>query len=184
VGCYPAGVDKPAIRVAGESDVDILVELVQSAYRGDASRQGWTYEADLVAGQRIDHTMMAALLADPAVDLLVGEVDGVAVACCEVRQPDASGTSYLGMLSVDPTRQATGLGRQMLAAAECHAAERFGATQVELRVIDVRYELIAWYARRGYHPTGATEPFPYGDERFGIPQRDDLRFAILVRTLD
>lgn len=173
----------PAIRVADERDIDTLVALVQSAYRGDDSRQGWTYEADLVAGQRIDHTMMEALLADPAVDLLVGEVDGVTVACCEVRRPESSGAAAIGLLSVDPTRQATGLGRRMLAAAECHAAERFGATQTELRVIDVRHELIAWYARRGYHPTGATEPFPYGDERFGIPRRDDLRFAILVRHL-
>lgn len=182
-GCYPAGVSTPAIRVAGNDDVDTLVALVQSAYRGEASRQGWTYEADLVAGQRIDHTMMAALVADPTVDLLVSEVDGVVVACCEARQPNDSGAAAIGMLSVDPTRQAAGLGRLMLAAAERHAAEQFGASHAELRVIDLRHELIAWYVRRGYRPTGATEPFPYGDERFGIPRRNDLRFAVLDRKL-
>lgn len=181
--CYPAGVGQPAIRVAGERDVDVLVALVQSAYRGDASRQGWTHEADLVGGQRIDAGMMADLLADGDVAVLVAEDDGAAVACVEVHRPDLAGVSAVGMLSVDPVRQASGLGQMMLAAAERHAGAQWGARHTSLRVIDVRDELIAWYGRRGYLPTGATEPFPYGDERFGRPHRDDLRFAVLAKPL-
>jgi hypothetical protein len=52
-----------------------------------------------------------------------------------------------------------------------------------MTVINVRDGLLAWYARRGYAPTGATEPFPYGDDRFGTPRRDDLHFIVLRRSL-
>jgi hypothetical protein len=54
---------------------------------------------------------------------------------------------------------------------------------MDLEVIAQRDKLIEFYVRRGYEPTGATTPFPYGDERFGIPQRDDLHFVVLQRDL-
>jgi hypothetical protein len=52
-----------------------------------------------------------------------------------------------------------------------------------MTVIHLRDTLIAWYERRGYRRTGETEPFPYGDERFGIPRRDDLYFVVLEKAL-
>jgi GNAT superfamily N-acetyltransferase len=173
----------PCVRVATDDDVGALVALVQSAYRGDTSQQGWTSEADLVDGQRIDTAMMAEILADSDAVVLVAELGGAMVACCELRKLSDPGAVGIGLLSVDPARQATGLGRTMLAAAERHAVARFAATQTQLRVIDLRHELMAWYARRGYQPTGAYEPFPYDDERSGIPRRDDLRFAVLAKQL-
>ena len=89
---------------------------------------------------------------------------------------------YVGMVTVSPLRQANGIGRTMLEAAENHARERGGKT-MEMTVISVRDTLIAWYQRRGYRLTGETEPFPYGDDRFGEPQRDDLVFVVMEKAL-
>ena len=70
-----------------------------------------------------------------------------------------------------------------MAAAEEHARDAFGCRTNEMTVIEQRSELIEWYRRRGYHATGETEPFPYGNFRFGLPLRDDLRFSVLEKRL-
>ena len=67
--------------------------------------------------------------------------------------------------------------------AERLARDEWRATLMRMTVIRQRRDLIAWYERLGYRPTGETEPFPYGDERFGIPTRPDLAFAVLVKPL-
>ena len=95
----------------------------------------------------------------------------------------SGGLAYLGMLTVDPARQSAGLGRMILAAAEDHATAHFAATRIEMTVIAQRPELIAWYERRGYALTGEQRPFPAHDPRFGLPQRSDLAFAVLEKTL-
>ncbi len=87
------------------------------------------------------------------------------------------------MLTVRPDLQGAGVGRRLLDEAEQFARRRFAATTIEMTVIDLRTELIDWYRRRGYEPTGETRPFPYGDARFGLPRRDDLRFVVLRRAL-
>jgi ribosomal protein S18 acetylase RimI-like enzyme len=88
------------------------------------------------------------------------------------------------MFSVKPTMQAAGVGKRMLAESERLARAEWKCTTMEMTVISVRDELIAWYERRGYRRSGRYKPFPYGDERFGIPKRDDLRFELLVKQLD
>lgn len=169
-------------RLAGSADVAAIVSLVESAYRGDASRQGWTTEADILDGQRIDATGVQALLERADGQLLLAERQDRLVACCEMqRQGDAA---YFGMFSVDPTRQGGGIGKRVMAEAERIALEDWGCEWMEMTVIDVRSELIAWYERRGYVRTGIHKPFPYGDERFGVPRRDDLRFEILRKRLE
>jgi GNAT superfamily N-acetyltransferase len=90
---------------------------------------------------------------------------------------------YFGMFSVAPQLQGGGVGGAMLAEAERIAATEWGCRRMEMTVIDIRNELIAWYERRGYARTGVKKPFPYGDARFGIPKRDDLRFEILSKSL-
>ncbi|WP_433089545.1 GNAT family N-acetyltransferase [Dactylosporangium sp. CA-052675] len=168
-------------RVADAADVPVIVELVQSAYRGDASRAGWTTEADLLDGQRTDPAMVAAAIAEPDSVVLLN-VDGDAVvACGQLERRD--GYAYFGMFAVDPARQRGGFGAALLAEAERHARDAWDAAEVRMTVIVQRDELIAWYERRGYARTGEISPFPYGDERFGVPRRPDLAFETLVKKV-
>jgi ribosomal protein S18 acetylase RimI-like enzyme len=168
-------------RTAGPADVPTLVDLVESAYRGERSRAGWTHEADLLGGQRTDPELVSAAVADPAGAVLVAEDGGQIVACCQLERRD--GYVYFGMFAVAPTRQGGGLGRLVLAEAERFAQARWGAGELRMTVITQREDLIAWYVRRGYTRTGELSPFPYGDERFGLPLRPDLAFETLTKKL-
>ncbi|MFF8973406.1 GNAT family N-acetyltransferase [Streptomyces sp. NPDC014995] len=170
-----------SFRDATEDDVDTLVALIESAYRGESSRAGWTTEADILRGQRTDPEGVLDVIRAPAARLITAERDGRIVACCQLEH--RGDHAYFGMFAVDPTAQGGGLGRTVLAEAERRAREGWGATEMHMTVISVRDDLIAWYERRGYRRTGRMTPFPYGDERFGIPQRDDLRFELLVKPL-
>ncbi|MFH9855727.1 GNAT family N-acetyltransferase [Streptomyces althioticus] len=168
-------------RDATAADVDALVELIESAYRGESSRTGWTTEADILHGQRTDREGVLEVVDAPDSRLLTVERDGRIVACCQLEH--RGGNAYFGMFAVSPALQGAGLGRTVIAEAERQARERWGVTEMHMTVITVREDLIAWYERRGYRRTGRTTPFPYGDERFGIPQRDDLEFELLVKEL-
>lgn len=170
-----------AFRKASLADVDAIIALVESAYRGDASRQGWTTEADLLDGQRIDRQLLIELIQDEEARVVLAESGGRLLACCELRIED--GNAYFGMFSVRPDGQGAGIGNRVLAEAERIAAQEWRCPEIRMTVIDVRSELIAWYERRGYRRTGVHKPFPYGDERFGIPRRNDLRFEVLSKTL-
>ena len=168
-------------RNAGEADIEAIVALVEGTYRGDASRTGWTTEADLLDGMRIDaERVRADLLRDGSL-VLLGEREGELLACANVCIEDGAG--YFGMFSVLPGVQRVGIGKQLLAEAERLARDDWRLPLMRMTVIDVRDELIAFYERRGYHRTGIHKPFPYGDERYGIPKRDDLRFEILEKDL-
>ncbi|WP_320775580.1 GNAT family N-acetyltransferase [Streptomyces sp. CRN 30] len=168
-------------RDATGADVDTLVALVESAYRGESSRAGWTTEADLLEGQRTDREAVREIVGAPGSRVLAAERDGTVVACCQLEHRGAH--AYFGMFAVDPALQGAGLGRAVLAEAERTVRESWGATELHMTVISAREDLIAWYERRGYRRTGRTSPFPYGDERFGIPLRDDLVFELLVKEL-
>ncbi|MCX4774451.1 GNAT family N-acetyltransferase [Streptomyces sp. NBC_01260] len=168
-------------RDATDADVPALVELIQSAYRGDSSRTGWTTEADILQGQRIDPQGVRAVVENPGSRLLVVERDGGPVACCQLEHRGEA--AYFGMFAVRPSLQGGGLGKVIIAEAERTARESWGVREMHMTVISVRDDLIAWYERRGYRRTGEMSPFPYGDERFGIPQRDDLAFELLVKDL-
>lgn len=170
-----------AFRPATAGDIARLHRLIESAYRGDAARRGWTHEADLLDGQRTDVAELSALVADTARVLLMAEQKGELVGCVQVTDL-GDDLAYLGMLTVDPERQAGGLGRELLEAGEAWARDRFGARAMEMTVIARRRELIAWYERRGYALTGETRPFPMDDPRFGLP-REPLFFVVLRKRL-
>jgi len=170
------------VRAAVAADVDALVRLVNSAYRGASSKAGWTTEADLLGGQRIDAAMLAQLIARSDAVVLVHEAAGRIIACVALENGPQG--CYLGMLTISPTLQSAGLGSRLLAAAERWARANFGADSIHMTVIEQREELIAWYERRGYRPTGEYRPFPYGDPRYGLPKRNDLRFAVLLKPLE
>ncbi len=168
-------------RAARLADVDAIIALVESAYRGDASRQGWTTEADFLDGQRIDRQLLVELIARSDARVVLAERDGQLLACCELQ--DQRGIAYFGMFAVRPNGQGAGIGNRLLIEAERIAARQWQCREMRMTVIDIRNELIAWYERRGYQRTGEHKPFPYGDERFGIPLRDDLRFEVLRKDL-
>ena len=173
-------------RAATEADIPALVELVTCAYRGQASRAGWTTEADLLDGPRIDPQVLAADIARPRSMVLLAERGdaGAApclLACAHVAEDDGAG--YFGMFSVVPGLQGGGIGKQVLAECERIARDEWRLPAMRMTVIDIRDELIAFYERRGYRRTGILKPFPYGDARYGDPKRDDLRFEVLDKAL-
>ena len=168
-------------RAATLADIPALVALVTSAYRGDVSKQGWTTEADMLDGQRIDPEVLRRDIERPHSTVVLALRDGVVLACAHVAEEDDAG--YFGMFSVRPDLQGGGVGKALLGEAERIAREEWRLPAMRMTVIDVRDELIAFYERRGYARTGIKKPFPYGDERFGIPKRDDLRFEVLEKAL-
>ncbi|MFH9938309.1 GNAT family N-acetyltransferase [Streptomyces murinus] len=168
-------------RDATDADVDALVVLIESAYRGDASRAGWTTEADILEGQRTDPEGVLEVIKSTDSRLLTVERDGLVVACCQLEH--RGDHAYFGMFAVSPTLQGEGLGKIVIAEAERQARAAWGISEMHMTVISVREDLIAWYERRGYRRTGQMSPFPYGDERFGIPRRADLQFELLVKKL-
>jgi len=172
------------IRPAAEPDIPTLNQLVNSAYRGDSSRRGWTTEADLLDGVRTDEASLRAMLQNPAATLLIYEADGRVLGCVYLEtKPDHTGapTLYLGMLTVSPDAQTGGIGKQLMAAAE-QVARNKGCRSITMTVIPQRHELIAWYERRGYRTTGETRPFPMDDPRFGLP-KVPLSFIVMEKKL-
>ncbi|HEX8302425.1 GNAT family N-acetyltransferase [Sphingomonas sp.] len=166
----------PQIRVAALDDLPRLHRLIERAYRGESARAGWTHEADLISeGARTDLPALTAIVEDPSQRLLVAERDGAVIGCVQLSDK-GKGTAYLGLLSVDPALQAGGIGRRLLDAAERLAREVFEAKRMEMTVIDRREELIAWYRRRGYLPSGESRDFP-------IPLDPPLFMAVLVKPL-
>ena len=171
----------PVFRTATLTDVPDLVELIESAYRGDSSRSGWTTEADLLDGRRTDPEGVAEVVNGADSRMVVVEEAGEPIACCQLER--RGGHAYFGMFAVRPSRQGGGLGKLIIAEAERFARDEWGVGEMRMTVISVRDDLIAWYERRGYRRTGEMSPFPYGDERVGVPRRPDLRFELLVKAL-
>lgn len=168
-------------RPATEADVAEIVALVESSYRGEVSRQGWTTEADLLDGQRTDPAGVRALIgADGSRIVLAGHGDRL-LACAHLERHGAR--AYFGMFAVRPDLQGRGVGNELLAECERIARDEWGCGELRMTVISLRAELIAWYERRGYRTTGERKPFPYGDPRFGLPRRDDLEFIVLAKPL-
>jgi len=170
-----------AFRRATEGDIAAVVALVESAYRGDASREGWTTEAHLLDGQRTDAVGVTELLRRPDSRVLLAIDAGRLVGCCHIER--AGTACSFGMFAVDPKLQRGGVGRALLEEGERVARDEWGCHEMTMTVIDSRAELVAWYERRGYRRTGVFQPFPYGDARYGLPKRDDLRFEVLHKRL-
>lgn len=168
-------------RTATVADVNAIVALVQSAYRGESSRAGWTTEADLLDGQRTDPEEVAELIVAPDSRVVLCERAGELLASAHVqKQGDAA---YFGMFAVRPGLQTRGIGSALLTETERFARNEWTCRHMQMSVITLRTELIAWYERRGYRRTGIFRRFPYGQERYGQPRRDDLRLELLRKPL-
>jgi ribosomal protein S18 acetylase RimI-like enzyme len=173
---------KPQFRIADLSDVPQIIDLVQSAYRGETSRQGWTTEAELLDGGRTFAGEVSSIIRAAGNKIILLETDGQLRASVHIKK-QAQGLAYLGMFAVSPDQQNRGLGKSLLQYVEKLAVRVWQSQQIEMTVIHQREELINWYIRRGYRLSGEQRPFPYGDERYGIPKRDDLVLDVLLKDL-
>lgn len=167
-----------------DQDVPAIVSLMNRAYRSNGSVPGWTSEASYISGDRTSESLVRSdLLEKTAATFLKWCVPpDRQLSGCVWLEPLGDDVWYLGSLATEPAMQNSGLGKTILSAAEDWVRER-GGKHVRMTVVNVRDTLIAWYVRRGYVATGEIEPFPYGDDRFGRPLRDDLCFAVLGKYL-
>lgn len=170
--------DGNGLRRAVPSDATQLVRLVRSAYRGSA---GWTSEADLVGGERIDAAQVLELIAHSRSMLLVLEEGDGLLACCHL-EDRGERLAFLGTFAVRPNAQGRGVGRRVMADAERRAVAEFGADVLEITVLAQQAALILWYERLGFERTGEVRPFP-ADGRYARPKRDDLHFVVLRKVL-
>lgn len=168
------------ISTATKKDLDALIKLVNSAYRGESAKKGWTHEADLIKGDlRIDEKMLIKLFDNPnSIILKANDPNDDIIGCVYLEKKGNS--LYLGMLSVSPDKQASGIGKLLLSAADKYAIDN-KCESIEMTVISVRKELISWYERNGYVNTGKRKPFAE-DGRFGIPAQP-IEFVVLEKKL-
>jgi ribosomal protein S18 acetylase RimI-like enzyme len=167
-----------------EADYAGIVDLANLAYRGSGSTASWNIETGIIEGQRLNESLLREDLAEkPEAQLLTyrDDADGALLGTVWLEERK-DGVWNLGLLTIRPDLQNRQLGRALLAAAEDFAKER-GGRRIRMTVVNVRDALIAWYERRGYTLTGDTQPFPYGDERYGKPLRDDLHFVVLEKDI-
>jgi GNAT superfamily N-acetyltransferase len=164
--------------LAGASDAPAIAALVESAYRGDESRRGWTTEAELFPDSRTNVQEIAGLLADPDARFVLAHDGAELVGCAMIR--NEQGTGYFGMFAVKPKLQGAGLGKQLLTFAEEQARTLWNCREMAMTVVSIRAELIAFYERRGYRQT-ATKPFPF-DKEPGA-RRKDFHFLVLTKPL-
>jgi predicted N-acetyltransferase YhbS len=179
----PANIDCLAFRIATAADIDAIVALVNSAYRGDTSRAGWTTEADILGGQRTDAVEISRLVSEEDSAIMLCTCDNKLIGSVHLYRVDAA-NAYMGMLVIKPVLQGRGLGNRFMTEAERFASTKWGASRMRMQVISLRKELIAYYVRRGYRHTGETVPFPASDPRFGLPKVEGLMFVVLEKSLN
>jgi ribosomal protein S18 acetylase RimI-like enzyme len=164
--------------ICSGADIPSLVNLVNSAYRGESSKKGWTTEAGLLDGIRTDKEGIYRMIHQAGSVILKCMIDNELVGCVYLQKQE--NYLYLGMLTVSPELQAAGIGKELLKASEDYAS-REDCNIIMMTVITVRQELIEWYERRGYNQTPERRPFP-NDPRFGIPKQP-LEFLVMEKKL-
>lgn len=169
-----------AIRFANLDDVQVIVQLLNSAYRGESSKAGWTTEAHLIGGNvRANAQQVTEVITMPNSVMLVYTNAAETIIGCVNLQIHANGI-YLGMFSVQPDLQGAGIGKKLLLAAEEFALANH-TNRIYMTVIDVRTELIDWYKRNGYKDTGERKVFIEDDVTGNHLQ--PLQFAYLEKFL-
>lgn len=171
-----------ALLPAVAADLPAVAALMNASFRGPATQRAWTGEGGYLNGERSNVPLLREEIAAGARYFIVRDAPTTPITGCVRLQPVSAALWHLGSLAVDPALQSAGLGRKLLHASELYATEH-GARILELTVINIRETLISWYERRGYSRTGEMRPFPYGDNRYGTPTRQDLAFVVLRKKL-
>lgn len=166
-------------RYATSEDVVGLAALVERAYRGPEAAKGWTTESHLLDGPRTRVGEIERLVADPDSRFVLAESDAVMLGCALVQRAGAG--AHFGMFAVDPGRQASGIGKALLAACEDAARDLWAAQTLSMGVISLRPDVIAWYVRRGYQVTGTREPFPFHEASGAL--REDFHLVHLSKRI-
>jgi len=167
-------------RCAKPEDAEAISKLVNQAFRPRAGIAGWTHEAHLIAGDRIDPAQVQRAMASDVAVLWLGIADDEVVACVQVEHAGAS--ARIGMLAVAPGRQGGGLGKAMLAHAEAHAVKRWKVEKFVVNVLPARAELLAFYLRRGYRRSGVVFDYPTTAD-VGVPLDPELKIEILEKPV-
>jgi len=162
-------------------DAQSLADLVNSAYRGDSSRLGWTTEAELLDGQRTDKDSLAELIQTPLNRIEMAFEADKLIGCVHLKE-EGKETLYFGMLTVSPALQSKGTGKEIIKHVEEIALEK-NLKRIKITVIQHRKELISYYERRGFRPTGRYEEFPSHDPKFGLPKVPDLKLMEYEKIL-
>jgi ribosomal protein S18 acetylase RimI-like enzyme len=165
---------------ANKDDAAQMTRLINSAYRGEFSRKGWTTEADLLDGSRTDIDEILRLIADEHSMFILYKIDSVLQASVHLHNTDDC--VHIGMLAVNPMLQGQGIGKALLQAAEIAAQQTWSANRFVMSVISCRHELIAFYERRGYRHTGISRVFPINPSRW-TPKVSDLQLVLLEKIL-
>ncbi|PWA09170.1 GNAT family N-acetyltransferase [Flavobacterium laiguense] len=167
------------ITIATLEDVSVLEKLINSAYRGETSKRGWTTEAHLLEGKRITEDELAEIIQNKENTILKFTNNDTIIGC--VLLVNKGKKLYLGMLTVSPELQNSGIGKKLLQEAEVHASA-LGLPKIVMTVISIRKELIDWYNRHGYLDTGVREPFPLNDTD-AIIANQPLEFIVLEKII-
>lgn len=166
-------------RHAIPNDTTTLASLINRSYRGDSSRAGWTTEADLLSGQRIDEAGLIQLVNDPDSLILIAHTEDRVFATIHAHHE--ADTVHFGLFAVEPSLQGGGIGKELLAYAESEAIRKWGVSTAIMEVITHRSELIEYYERRGYMMTGEMIAFPESD--LWVRQVDFLELIRLEKQL-
>ena len=162
------------------ADIQQIIQVVNSAYRGEVSKLGWTTEADLLDGLRTDEQELLQLLADEASYLLLGKTRDRLLGSVHLQCLDDC--VEIGMFAVNPCNQGLGIGKQLLQQAELIAVQTWSIRRLQMAVISCRHELLAFYNRRGYRNNGGSKAFPV-NPRLWTPKVQHLKFTLLEKML-
>lgn len=167
-------------KTAHPEDFQTISDLVNSAYRGDGSKQGWTTEADYIGGTRTTPELILAMLSTPRaqIELAFNESDNL-IGCVYINR-EGTTRLYFGMLTTSPLYQGKGLGKKMISHVE-GIAKKESFIELKITVLNVRAELIEFYERRGFKATGEFEKFPDNDPAFGIPKVPGLKLLEFIK---
>ncbi len=164
---------------ANLEDIPQLLRLINSCYRGEESKKGWTTEALLIEGEvRTDSSDLVDLINAEDGCILKYTSENTIIGCVNLQKQGEK--IYLGMFSVNPDFQGAGIGKKILFAADEFAIQK-SCKAIKMKVISERHELVSWYIKYGFHPTGEELPFPK-DNKFGKPLKE-LKFIVLEKKL-
>lgn len=164
---------------ATTKDISALNTLINSAYRGESSKKGWTTEANILDGSRTTENELKEIIENNKNTILKYTEGNKIIGCVLLVEKESE--LYLGMLTVSPELQNSGIGKKLMLQAELHASN-LRLSKIAMTVISVREELISWYKRKGYVDTGVRQPFPTSDV-FSQTSNEPLEFMVLEKSI-